>query len=65
VTYYLALRVMHAEQLTDDNLISFAMAGAKEVKPPSSLFKAVNALPWLNNVMWSDVQFLQTLQPFT
>jgi hypothetical protein len=56
---------MHAEQLTDDNLISFAMAGAKEVKPPSSLFKAVNALPWLNNVMWSDVQFLQTLQPFT
>ncbi len=51
--------------LTDNSLISFAMAGSKVVSDPQPDLKAKNSLAWLSDVMWSDLQQLQTLKPFS
>jgi hypothetical protein len=42
--------------LTDNSLISFSMAGSKVVTNPQPEFKEKNKLPWLTDVMWSDLQ---------
>jgi hypothetical protein len=64
VTYFLTVKILQAEQLSDNNLISFAMAGSKQITEPQNMFKAENQLSWLSDVMWSDVNFLATLRPF-
>jgi hypothetical protein len=41
------------------------MAGSKFVTEPQAYFKSHNQLPWLTEVVWSDLLFLQTLKPFS
>jgi hypothetical protein len=59
-----ALRVLSAEQLTDDTLMNFSLAGSRrvsaDVKSPGSQI----GLPWLNDMMWAELKYLSKLKPF-
>ena len=57
--------MLQAEQLTSDELLAFSIAGSREVTDSDSEYSEVaKDLPWLTNVMWSDLKSLQTIQPF-
>lgn len=59
------MRVLMAEQLTDDDLLAYAVTGSKVVTYESHLSQeSAKNLPWLDKNMWSDILYLQSLAPF-
>ena len=55
MTYFLALRILQAEQIAEDELLSFAIMGSKVVTDPSAQWKANNTIKWINENMWSEL----------
>ena len=64
VAYYVALRVLSAEQLTDDTLMNFALAGSRRVSADVKSPGPQIGLPWLNDMMWAELKYLSKLKPF-
>lgn len=64
VTYMLVMRVLESEAFLDRNLLDFVMSGAKRVSPNAQVPAAINTLPWLDNMMWADLQYLANIKPF-
>jgi hypothetical protein len=59
-----ALRVLKAEQLTDDTLMNFALAGSRRVSADVKSPGQSIGLPWLNDMMWAEMKYLSKLKPF-
>lgn len=55
MTYFLALRILQAEQITDDELVNFAVMGSKDVYDPTPQWKASNEVNWITENIWSDL----------
>lgn len=64
LVYFLALRILQAESMAEDELLSFAIMGSKIVYDPTPQWKANNTIKWLNENMWSELQYLSNLRPF-
>jgi hypothetical protein len=64
VTYMLVMRVLESESFIDRNLLDFLINGAKSVSPTAQVPATINTLPWLDNMMWADLQYLANVKPF-
>ena len=66
VTYMLVMRVLEAESFVDHNLFQFLINGSKSVSPTTQVPSSIDLvkLPWLDNMMWADLQYLAGVKPF-
>ena len=64
VTYMLVMRVLEAESFIDHNLFEFLINGAKSVSASAHVPTVITTLPWLDNMMWADLQYLAQVKPF-
>jgi hypothetical protein len=64
VTYMLVLRVLESENFIDRKLLDFIMSGAKTVSMTAQVPESIKLCPWLDNMMWADLQYLSNIKPF-
>ena len=64
-THFIILRVLQSEQLTDEDLLSFGLCGAKIYSQKNALKNEnISGLDWISSEMWNDVIYLSQLEPF-
>jgi hypothetical protein len=64
ITYMLVMRVMQAENFIDQSLCDFLMCGAQSIAANAQAPRDLDALPWLSNMIWADLQYLSGVKPF-
>ena len=66
VVFFIALRILQAEKLTDDELLAFGLCGGKKYKKKEAIHTEDNSgLDWVLSDMWSELYFLSTIKPFS
>jgi hypothetical protein len=66
VTFFMSIRVLQAEQLTDDNLLAFGLCGGKSYEAKGSVAASnTTDFKWITNTMWSDIYYLSSVAPFS
>jgi len=65
VTYFISMRILHAEGLADSELLSFALAGSKKVPAKVTSPGSKVGLPWITDSMWADLISLSQIKPFS
>jgi hypothetical protein len=61
VTYYIAINVLAAEGMLDPEMLAFTLAGSKKL---DTKHENPNVLPWMTNLMFSELIALQEIAPF-
>ena len=65
-TYFISLRVVQAESLTDEELLAFGLVGGKSYQTKDVLkIDNTSGLEWINHRNWSDIFYLTKLKPFS
>jgi hypothetical protein len=65
VTYFICLKVLLAEELLDPDIMAFSMAGSQTIMQDLRSPGAEIGVPWMNDVIWAELDALSNIKPFT
>ena len=64
LTYYIAMKVLQAEELMDQELLHFSLSGSKKIAQDVVSPGPKIGIPWITDLMWADLHYLNNVKPF-
>ena len=61
----MCIKVLLAEELLDPELLAFSMTGSKTINQNVQSPGAAIGIPWMNDVVWAELDALSHIKPFT
>jgi dynein heavy chain len=64
LTYYIAMKVLQAEELMDQELLHFSLSGSKKINQDVVSPGPKIGVPWITDLMWAELHYLNNVKPF-